>query len=251
MENNDSKVQEVISINKQYHHIYLTGDKHGFFGRLLIKAYDITKDDLLIILGDVGVNYYGGLKDSINKEDLSQLPCDILCIHGNHEMRPTSMKVRDLYTKVQWMGDEAYIEPAFPTLIFAEEGARYTINGREFLVVGGAYSVDKYYRLQNGYQWFADEQLNGWEKKHIKEKVAEHGNREDIILAHTCPYNYQPTECFLPSIDQSTVDKSMENFLQELVDTTEYNRLYCGHWHTDKNAGKVQFLYDDILRLDG
>lgn len=239
------------NISHHYEHVYITGDKHGYFDELLTEAQQlgIKEEDLLIILGDVGVNYYGGKKDDMSKQILSEIPCTVLCIHGNHEMRPTSMKVRDKYIKVKWMGDTAYIEPAYPNLIFAEEGARYTINGREFLVVGGAYSVDKYYRLQNGYQWFADEQLNGWEKKHIKEKVADHGNREDIILAHTCPYSYQPTECFLPGIVQSTVDKSMENFLQELVDTTEYNKLYCGHWHTDKDNGKVQFLFHRIVEI--
>ena len=30
---------------------------------------------------------------------------------------------------------------------------------------------------------------------------------------------------------------TMEYFLQEIVDATEYNALYCGHWHTEKQDG--------------
>lgn len=236
----------------QFAHVYLTGDKHGQFDDLIARAKEIgiAEDDLLIILGDVGLNYYCGRRDDASKRALSQIPCTVLCIHGNHEMRPTSLRVRDKYKKIEWMGDEAYVEPAYPKFIFAEEGARYTINGREFLVIGGAYSVDKYYRLRNGFQWFADEQLNGWEKKRIKARVAEHGNSEDIILSHTCPRSVEPIECYLPTIDQSGIDKGMEDFLQTIVDMASYNKLYCGHWHTDKVDGKVRFLYSDIVEIE-
>ena len=41
--------------------VYLTGDIHGDVRLALwfMRQYQITADDLLILLGDVGVNYYG------------------------------------------------------------------------------------------------------------------------------------------------------------------------------------------------
>ena len=41
--------------------LFLTGDKHGDFCDLIRDSlrYGFTERDLLIILGDVGVNYYG------------------------------------------------------------------------------------------------------------------------------------------------------------------------------------------------
>ena len=81
--------------------IFLTGDKHGDFADLMSDSvrYGFTERDLLIILGDVGVNYYGtsfgGTKDDRAKERLSRIPCTVLCIHGNHEMRPTSREIRE------------------------------------------------------------------------------------------------------------------------------------------------------------
>ena len=237
---------------KDFDNIYLTGDTHADFRDLLFKSvlYEFTEKDLLIILGDVGINFWGNERDDMSKHFLSAVKCTVLCIHGNHEMRPTSPAIAHKYRKIAWMGDYAYVEDDFPKLIMADEGARYHINGRDFLVIGGAYSVDKPYRLKMGFGWFPDEQLSDEEKDMIRQKVAEHGNREDIILAHTCPYNNRPIECFMPGLDQSTVDESMELFLQEIVDSAEYNALYCGHWHTDKLDGKIRIMFHDIIMLE-
>ncbi len=44
------------------------------------------------------------------------------------------------------------------------------------------------------------------------ESVLEKRNWQvDIVLSHTCPLRYEPTEVFLPFIDQSKVDKSTES----------------------------------------
>ena len=241
---------------KNFDRIFLTGDKHRNFSKLTLDStqYGFTEHDLLIILGDVGVNYFGqemdGFRDGFAKKCLSKLPCTVLCIHGNHEMRPTSEAVKEKYRRIDWMGDDAYVEDDFPSLIFAAEGSRYTINGRSYLVIGGAYSVDKYYRLAFGGKWFPDEQLSCEEMDFIRQKVKAHGGREDIILAHTCPMNYRPVECFLRGIDESKVDTTTEQFLQEITENTDYNRFFCGHWHTDKQDGKIRFMFHDIVMLE-
>ena len=234
-----------------FERIFLTGDTHGDFRTLIRKSfkYGITDHDLLIILGDVGINYFGDFRDFRQKDWLSKIPATILCIRGNHEMRPTSPEIAHLYRRIAWMGDTALAEKAWPRFIMAEDGARYHINGRDFLVIGGAYSVDKYYRLRSGYRWFPDEQLTAEEMDEIREKVSAHGNREDIILAHTCPYDHRPAEAFLPGIDEATVEYDMEHFLQEITDRIEYNALYCGHWHIEKQDGKVRFLFHDVILL--
>ena len=237
---------------RDFDNIYITGDTHADFSDLIEKSlrYGITRDDLLIILGDVGINFFGDNRDKCHKEMLSMVRATILCIHGNHELRPTSPEVADLYHPIQRMGDQAYVDDAYPRIIMASEGARYHINGRDFLVIGGAYSVDKPQRLLLGYRWFPDEQLTVEEMDIIRQKVQDHGNREDIILSHTCPYNNRPIECFLPGLDESTVDNTMEHFMQEIVAAAQYNGLYCGHWHTEKQDGKIQFLFHDVILLE-
>ena len=235
-----------------YDRIFVTGDTHADFRDLITRSvrYNITDRDLLIILGDVGINYFGDWRDQRDKDELAMIPATILCIHGNHELRPTSPEVAELYHPIRWMGDTAYVEDAYPRFIMAEDGARYHINGRDFLVIGGAYSVDKPYRLRMGYRWFSDEQLTVAEMDVIRQKVRDHGNCEDIILAHTCPYNQRPVECFLPGINQSGVDNTMEHFLQEIVDAADYNAFYCGHWHTERQNGKLRIIFHDVIMLE-
>ena len=82
------------------------------------------------------------MRDNYVKERLAQLPITLFCIHGNHEMRPGSI---DSYKLITWKGGQAYIEDKYPNLVFAKDGEIYTLADRKVLVVGGAYSVDKWY----------------------------------------------------------------------------------------------------------
>ena len=51
---------------------------------------------------------------------------------------------------------------------------------------------------------------------------------------------------FLEGIDQSTVDNSIEYFLDEIEESTDYNLWYCGHYHTDKEIDKIIFMFHKI-----
>ena len=44
----------------------------------------------------------------------------------------------------------------------------------EFLVLGGAYSVDKFYRLSMGYKWFSDEQMTIEERENFLNNIPKH-----------------------------------------------------------------------------
>lgn len=45
--------------------VYITGDIHGEVLRVseMVSKYDISPNDIIVILGDVGMNYYGNKKD--------------------------------------------------------------------------------------------------------------------------------------------------------------------------------------------
>lgn len=61
--------------------IYITGDTHGDFSRIetFCRKMKTTTEDVLIILGDAGINYYGRDRDRLQKEEISRLPvCDAL-----------------------------------------------------------------------------------------------------------------------------------------------------------------------------
>ena len=223
--------------------VFFMGDLHGQFDPLVnfIEKYGPTRKDTLVLLGDVGVNYYGGRRDNLLKAILNDVGIEMLCIHGNHERRPT----RELgYVAREWNGGMAWHEPSYPNLIFAKDGEIYTINGMRYLVIGGAYSVDKYYRLERGYGWWPDEQPSDEIKAYVEQQIAE--KDFDIVLSHTCPHKYEPTEMFLTMIDQSTVDKTTEEWLDSIEERIDYLAWFCGHWHTDKRIDKMHFLFHGV-----
>ena len=123
---------------------------------------------------------------------------------------------------------------------------KYNFNNHKVLVIGGAYSVDKYFRLARGYNWYESEQPDDKIKNKVKKVLKDLDNKVDIILSHTCPYKYLPREMFLEGIDQSTVDNSTEYFLDEIEESADYNSWYCGHYHTDKEIDKIIFMFHKI-----
>ena len=139
-----------------------------------------------------------------------------------------------------------YSEVASHNILFAKDAEIYDFNGYSILVIGGAYSVDKEYRLMMGYNWYQSEQPSEETKNKVKKVLQEHNNKVDIILSHTCPFKYMPYEVFMSGVDQSKVDKSTEEFLDEIENITDYKKWYCGHYHTDKIVDKLRFMMNDI-----
>ena len=222
--------------------IYITGDTHRDFSRL--KTINYTKDDMIIVLGDAGINFYLEKRDKELKEYLNSLGIKLFCIRGNHDARPQNINT---YKEVNMFGGKVYVESDYPNLIFASDGEEYNINGNSVLVIGGAYSIDKVYRIIHNLGWFSDEQLSPSEMDRILEKVS--GKHYDVILSHTCPYKYEPIEAFIGGINQFNVDKSMEHFLDIIEDRVDYDKWYCGHYHIEKKIDKIEFMYGNIKKF--
>jgi len=228
--------------------VYLTGDTHRNFARIqyFCKGFQTSVDDVLVILGDAGINYHGAATDRYLKQQLAELPITLLCIHGNHEQRPETIGT---YEEIEWRGGVVYQEPEFPNLLFAKDGDIYELDGKRCIAIGGAYSVDKHYRLQLGHKWWPDEQPSERTKCRVEVRLDMVDWRVDAVLAHTCPMKNVPIETFLPGIDQSTVDNSTEEWLDDVESRLNYDRWYCGHFHINKSDSKVRFLLDDIIAL--
>lgn len=225
--------------------VYITGDKHADFSEVFDFCYDkkTSLDDVLIVLGDAGINYYANYKDYYLKNSLLQYPITFFCIHGNHEERPENIKT---YKTKKFYEGIVYYEKDYPNILFAKDGEIYNFNNKKVLVIGGAYSVDKYIRLARGYNWYESEQPSDEVKNKVKDVLSKRDNKIDVILSHTCPYKYLPREMFLDGIDQSKVDNSTEYFLDEIENNTDYKLWYCGHYHTDKEIDKIIFMFNKI-----
>jgi len=228
--------------------IYITGDTHGDFKRVIAFCDFVrsSKDDTLVILGDVGINYRYDKNEYNRKRALNKLPVTLLCIHGNHEMRPESIKS---YKEIQWSGGTVYAQEEFPALLFAKDGEIYELDGKRCIAIGGAYSVDKPYRLAHGWNWFADEQPSDEIKQRVEERLTAENWQVDAVFSHTCPFKYMPIEIFDRSIDQDIVDNSTEHWLDTIEGKLDYKHWYCGHFHTEKLIDKVRFMFNDFISM--
>lgn len=253
--------------------IYITGDTHGDFRHISFfhnRKKVLNNDDILIILGDAGLNYYvdkikaWDVKDDgiryrcdfrnldMKKSLSDSLPATVFCVHGNHEARPQTIEG---YKEKVWHSGKVLFQEEFPTLLFAKDGEIYNFNGNDYIVIGGAYSVDKQYRLKmtrlgrEDYNWFDDEQPSEDTKRKVEDVLARRNWKIHGILSHTCPYRHIPRELFLPGIDQSRVDDSTERWLDLIEEKTEYSIWYFGHYHGEKNIENMRMLFRTIETL--
>ena len=55
-----------------------------------------------------------------------------------------------------------------------------------------------------------------------------------------------PFLVFLDGINQSNVDKTMELFLDKVEEIIDYDKWFCGHYHTEKEIDKLEFMFENI-----
>jgi 3-oxoacid CoA-transferase subunit A len=225
--------------------VYITGDKHRDFSDIeeFCADYGTTREDIIIILGDVGINFWGEPADTQLKEQLSELPVTLFCIHGNHEKRPETISS---YKQARFAGGIVYVEPEYRNLLFAKDGEVFRLGGKNCLVIGGAFSVDKDQRT-TGVDWWPDEQPSEEIKDRVERKLAARKWKVEVVLSHTCPYKYRPTEQFF---DKAWVDHSTEEWLDEIEGRLKYNEWWCGHFHTEKFYDRMRFLFESIVEFE-
>ena len=211
---------------------FVTGDTHGCMDRFNWLEMQNPEEIGIIILGDAGVNFY---KSTTKRHDikmqLEKYGCMFYLVRGNHEARPEDIKgIKEI-----WDDDIAnyvFVEPGYPHIRYLMDGSNYDFLGHKVLVVGGAYSVDKWYRLEKHYTWYPNEQLTEAEMQAIETMHA--GDSFDFVFTHTCPLSWEPTDLFLSVIDQSTVDNSMEVWLDSFKDKINWEVWLFGHFHADR-----------------
>lgn len=244
-------------------HWIVTGDTHGDMSRFSNIDTNLypPEETGIVILGDFGANFFLNKTDRNKKRNLMNTGFHFYAVRGNHEQRPELIPGMESVLD-QDVAGEVWREPEFPNISYFKDGWEYTIGGHSALVIGGAYSVDKWYRLMRaGYTedmdndyiarhagWFPGEQLTPGEMTDIMTRCE--GREYDFILTHTCPLSWEPTDLFLGGIDQSQVDKSMEKWLDTVKDACSWKVWLFGHYHDDRLVRpRVEMLYHDMEDL--
>lgn len=250
--------------------IYLMGDIHGSWKpvRDLYQRHPYTfnaNENTLILLGDAGLNFFFNHRDEEFKKKLGKFPFTYFVVRGNHEERPSICAERNpsKWEREPFWGWWVWVEKEYPYIKYAEdcvafyhipykeeENERCTPSFANTLIIPGAYSVDKYRRLEAGWSWFPQEQLSESEKLAGLHLIEQKEWKCDLVLSHTCPIIYEPTDLFLSVVDQSMVEKDMERYLGHIEYRLDYKAWLWGHYHQFRDYSRTDERYRTMLFND-
>lgn len=217
--------------------IYLHGDTHGGYHAVNIETKrfkeqkDLTKDDVLIILGDFGYFWNEGDQTSRNEnykiEVLASRRFQTCFIDGNHENFDI---LEGLEQGEKWGGKVGIWKSHSDNVIYyLKRGEIYTINDKRILTVGGAYSIDKSYR-KTGISWWPQENINNAEIKNTLDNLDAHDWRVDIVLTHTCP-----SHIVKQMIREKPIDDNNTKFFDQLIKQgLKFDEWHFGHFHENR-----------------
>lgn len=251
--------------------IFITGDIHGSTGEIrnvVSQINDPTEEDVIIVCGDAGFEYQAYIMDSAKRLARKLFPGTWIVLRGNHDSSYWTVhsdinENGDFIPHKGWAltDDGMYLfQEKYPNIWYvADGGGIYNIGDYQFLMIPGAYSVDKWYRLRNDYPWNSFEQLNP-EQRYALETITtdwlDVGLDIDFVIGHTFPFKMQRyyEDLFMPGIDQTTVDKTMEHWLDKMSEIYEkcptFKQYFGGHYHDDRVLNdKYTMLFHSVENL--
>lgn len=247
--------------------VFVTGDIHAnaYQIRQVIHQIDNPQsDDIIIICGDAGFEYQEYNMGQAKRE-ARKFPGKWIVLRGNHDSRywkehGANEDQLDKGWHYEWYNQNCYlVQDKYPNIYYLPDaGCIYQIQDYNILFIPGAYSVDKNYRQLMGYPWNPDEQLTEDEKIEFELMLREWLDNFDIdfVIGHTFPMKMQPyyEDLFLPGLNQATVDKSMEHWLDYIASIYEtvpsFKHYFGGHFHDDRVlTDKYTMLYHNVEDL--
>ncbi len=229
--------------------IFVCGDTHGrnidtskLNGRNFPEQKNLTEDDVVVQLGDFGWVWY---EFGVNKEQeywldwLAKKNYTLAAVLGNHENYDIIDK---LPLEEKWENEVKVLKRKKGSIYFLKRGAVYIINGKKILAIGGAESTDKSSRTAH-ISWWEQEKLTHKEMDDCLEEIAQHGNKFDYVLTHTCPSKYATR--FGNNISKARC--AVANFLEHVSNITEFKEWHFGHFHADKEilGGQYRCHYNN------
>jgi 3-oxoacid CoA-transferase subunit A len=243
----------------------ITGDRHGDVASIdnFANRIGLNEEDTIIILGDAGFLYFVRKRHStgLYRNDgainvlkkLAKIPCHIVVIQGNHE---APAWLCEFMYQTEYGGSIAYSSPVAPNVIFLKNGEIYNIDGKDYLVMGGGYSVDiarrtvPYAEAHGGRWYFPEELMTDEEFARAEELMQQRNYQVHGILSHTCPLSKQPRDLFLSVNIKPKPNNEMEEKFEVLANRYSYDIWYFGHYHDNRRIDdKFMMLYYEVQEL--
>ncbi len=159
----------------------VTGDWHqdSAWAKVALDTYYEYGATYIFQLGDFGFSLDKRGRKFLHhiNETLTDNKQKLLVTLGNHE---NYVDFKEGAVPVPNMEGWVYV-PDYPHVLFALRGARLKVDGVEFVSLGGANSIDKFFREEN-ISWWAEEQISPFD---VEATVS--GGLADVMLTHDCP----------------------------------------------------------------
>ena len=211
--------------------IYFLSDQHGGerIGELTKYLSEATEDDLLIILGDVGLKFKDTEENRAFDELLLSAKKKIAFIDGNHE----NFDFLESFPMGERYG--APVRILSENVVWLQRGYIYKIEGKSFFVFGGCRSGSKWKTMG---LWWPQEAPTECELTRAYANLKAAGNKVDYVLTHK----------YEEGLGTGTAElRELCDYINERVD---YKMWYAGHWHEYRRGGeKLLFIYDVLVPL--
>ena len=195
--------KEFTMENKQ--NIMVVGDTHASWGPFnTLMAQE--KPDMVIVCGDFG--YWPKFEDfSLKRLKNGDIP--IYFCDGNHDDHASLRSLKN--------------NEVAPNVFYMKRGSVMELNEKTVLFMGGAYSIDRQYRIL-GRDYFNEETISYKDMMNIPEP----NTKIDIVISHTCPNEFDGVHRLFtgPRFKDCSQDALSQMF------TMYYpKQWYFGHWH--------------------
>ena len=212
---------------------YLISDLHGnmdFYG--LQEYCRIAKDeDLLIVLGDVGLAFEESEENRIFTEKFLSIDKNIAIVDGNHD----NFAYLNSFPREKWNG--GIVSRLTEKIVHLRRGNVYGIGGSSFFVFGGCKSSPKWKECG---LWHEGEEPSEEELAYAYDSLKKCGYSVDYILTH----KYEQTP------PRGTVSKHLQELTVFLEKNVRYRHWYAGHWHADECIDeKHTCVYDKLVPI--
>ena len=221
--------------------IYITGDTHGEIARMDLPFIpeEITAGDYLIICGDFGFIFSANEEEERVLDSFAQKPFTILFTDGNHE----NFNALNGYPVEEWNGGK--VHRIRKNILHLMRGQVFSIEGKTFFTMGGAYSIDRYMRRKDISYW--EEELPDREDyAEATASIMAYNKKVDYIITHTAPRMIIGMMGYCPDPH----DMELTGFLEWIMYECSFKHWYFGHFHEDRRiTDRFTALYYDVIKI--
>ncbi|MBR3737106.1 MAG: metallophosphoesterase [Eubacterium sp.] len=222
--------------------IYVTGDTHGdinFFKSAKLKK--LTEDDTLIICGDFGFLWNGSDKEKKALDILKKKKYTICFVDGAHE----NYEMLATYQPYRFKGGNA--NKIADNIFRLLRGEIFTFEGKTFFCMGGGESEDAHMRVE-GKTWWKEEMPSTEELMNGAQNLKDNEYKIDYVLTYEAPALAK--DFIRLHTNQEMHLTPLNNYLQELMKSVEYEHWYFGSLHMDLNISKkMTAVFNEVIAI--